>query len=86
MKNLNHKLFRILAVDDDATVRDLYQGILKSNNQSAALPDFTVTCCSQGDEAVEAVKRSFKEDAPYAVAFLDLNMPPGPDGEWTATA
>ncbi len=41
MKNLNHKLFRILAVDDDATVRDLYQGILKSNNQSAALPDFT---------------------------------------------
>ena len=84
MKNLNHKLFRILAVDDDATVRELYQGILKSNSQPAALPDFTVTCCSQGDEAVEAVKRSFKEDAPYAVAFLDLSMPPGPDGEWTA--
>jgi putative nucleotidyltransferase with HDIG domain len=84
MKNLNHKLFRILAVDDDATVRDLYQGILKPNNQSAAQPDFTVTCCSQGDEAVEAVIRSFKEDAPYAVAFLDLSMPPGPDGEWTA--
>lgn len=84
MKNLNHKLFRILAVDDDATVRELYQGILKSNNQPAVLPDFTVTCCSQGDEAVEAVKRSFKEDAPYAVAFLDLSMPPGPDGEWTA--
>jgi HD-GYP domain-containing protein (c-di-GMP phosphodiesterase class II) len=84
MKNLNHKLFRILAVDDDATVRELYQGILKSNSQPAALPDFTVTCCSQGDEAVEAVKRSFTEDSPYAVAFLDLSMPPGPDGEWTA--
>ena len=84
MKNLNQKLFRILAVDDDETVRELYQGILKSNNPSPALPEFELTCCSQGDEAVEAVKRSFDEDAPYAVAFLDLNMPPGPDGEWTA--
>jgi len=84
MQDLNSKSLRILAVDDDSTVRDLYQGILKPNNHSAALPDFELTCCSQGDEAVEAVKRSFKEDAPYAVAFLDLNMPPGPDGEWAA--
>ncbi len=84
MKDLTYKAFRILAVDDESTVRDLYQGILKSNHPSTALPDFEVTCCSQGDEAVEAVKRSFKENAPYAVAFLDLNMPPGPDGEWTA--
>jgi len=84
MQDINFKSFRILAVDDDSTVRDLYQGILKPNNHSTALPDFELTCCSQGDEAVEAVKRSFKEDAPYAVAFLDLNMPPGPDGEWAA--
>jgi HD-GYP domain-containing protein (c-di-GMP phosphodiesterase class II) len=84
MKDLNQQIFRILAVDDDETVRELYQGILKSNNPSPALPEFDLTCCSQGDEAVEAVKRSFDEDAPYAVAFLDLNMPPGPDGEWTA--
>jgi len=84
MKDLSQKLFRILAVDDETTVRDLYQGILKQSNQSAALPKFELTCCSQGDEAVEAVRRSFQENAPYAVAFLDLNMPPGPDGEWTA--
>jgi len=84
MKDLSHKPFRILAVDDETTVRDLYQGILKQNKQAAALPRFELTCCSQGDEAVEAVRRSFHEKAPYAVAFLDLNMPPGPDGEWTA--
>jgi len=84
MQNLKPKSLRILAVDDDSTVRDLYQGILKPNSHSTALPDFELTCCSQGDEAVEAVKRSFDEDAPYAVAFLDLNMPPGPDGEWAA--
>jgi putative nucleotidyltransferase with HDIG domain len=84
MKDLYNNSFRILAVDDDSTVTDLYKGILKSNNPSTGIPNFELTCCSQGDEAVEAVKRSSKEDAPYAVAFLDLNMPPGPDGEWTA--
>jgi HD-GYP domain-containing protein (c-di-GMP phosphodiesterase class II) len=84
MKNLSNHSFRILAVDDDSTVRDLYRGILKLSNPSTAVPSFDLTCCSQGDEAVEAVKRSFAEDAPFAVAFLDLNMPPGPDGEWTA--
>ncbi len=84
MKDLYNNSFRILAVDDDSTVTDLYKGILKSNNPSTGIPNFELTCCAQGDEAVEAVKRSSKEDAPYAVAFLDLNMPPGPDGEWTA--
>ena len=77
MKDLNQKSYRILAVDDDSTVRDLYQGILKPNSSSTALPDFKLTCCSQGDEAVEAVKRSFAEDAPYAVA---VHSPSGPGG------
>lgn len=84
MEKLNNKSFRILAVDDDSTVRELYEGILRPLHPSTAAPNFELTCCSQGDEAVEAVKRSFEENAPYAVAFLDLNMPPGPDGEWTA--
>ena len=84
MKDLNNKMFRILAVDDESTVRELYQGILKTNSSSQGIPNFNLTCCSQGDEAVEAVQRSFEEKAPYAVAFLDMNMPPGPDGDWTA--
>jgi HD-GYP domain-containing protein (c-di-GMP phosphodiesterase class II) len=84
MDKLNYRSFRILAVDDESTVRDLYKGILKPVQPSPAVPEFELTCCSQGDEAVEAVRRSFEENAPYAVAFLDLNMPPGPDGEWTA--
>jgi putative nucleotidyltransferase with HDIG domain len=84
MEKLNNNSFRILAVDDDSTVRELYEGILSPLHPTPAVPKFELTCCSQGDEAVEAVRRSFEESAPYAVAFLDLNMPPGPDGEWTA--
>ena len=84
MDKINNQSFRILAVDDDSTVRELYEGILNPLHSSPTIPNFELTCCSQGDEAVDAVKRSFEENAPYAVAFLDLNMPPGPDGEWTA--
>ena len=79
----NHR-FRILVVDDDPTILDLYQRILDPANPLPFLPNFEITCCSQGDDAVNSVKRSTDENAPYAVAFLDLNMPPGPDGQWTA--
>jgi len=40
--------------------------------------------CQQGDEAVDAVKSSIEEDRPFSVAFIDIRMPPGPDGVWTA--
>jgi putative nucleotidyltransferase with HDIG domain len=48
------------------------------------MPPFEVKCCTQGDEAVDAVRISLEKNTPYAVAFVDLNMPPGPDGQWTA--
>ena len=84
MKENNHKRFRILAVDDDETVLDLYKMILSPANPLPLMPAFEVKCCTQGDEAVDEVKRSLDENTPYAVAFLDLNMPPGPDGQCTA--
>ncbi len=84
MKESNNKNYRILAVDDDSTILDLYKRILSPDNPLPTMPSFEVNCCTQGDEAVDAVKISLEENTPYAVAFLDLNMPPGPDGQWTA--
>ena len=84
MKENNHKRFRILAVDDDETVLDLYKMILSPPNPLPTMPAFEVKCCTQGDEAVDAVKKSLDENTHYAVSFLDLNMPQGPDGQWTA--
>ena len=99
MSNFEQKPYRILAVDDELTILGLYEQILsphyvknddvsKQNDGSKqpflTAPNFEVTCCNQGDQAVEAVKLSLKEGHPFAVAFLDLNMPPGPDGNWTA--
>lgn len=84
MKENNSKRFRILVVDDDETILELYKGILCPTSPLPTMPTFEVECCTQGDEAVDAVKKSLEEHKPFAVSFLDLNMPPGPDGQWTA--
>ena len=85
MKKFNNKRFRILAVDDDEIILDLYQKILSPANPLPTMPTFEVICCPQGNAAVDEVERSLRENTPFAVAFLDLNMPPGPDGQWTAS-
>ena len=84
MSESDNNCFRILVVDDESAILDLYQKILNPTRPQPFLPKFEITCCRQGDDAVDSVKRSMKKNAPYAVAFLDLNMPPGPDGQWAA--
>lgn len=45
---------------------------------------FDLVTCRQGDEAIAAVKQAVEEDNPFALALLDIRMPPGPDGIKTA--
>jgi len=45
---------------------------------------YDITLCTQGDQAVTEIKQSLKENTPFAVAFIDMRMPPGPNGVWTA--
>ncbi|SPD74924.1 putative PAS/PAC sensor hybrid histidine kinase [uncultured Desulfobacterium sp.] len=47
-------------------------------------PSYELVMCSQADEVVDAVKASLKDNRPFAIAFLDVRMPPGPDGVWAA--
>ncbi len=48
-------------------------------------PSFQLTCCRQGEEALAAVRESLKTQLPFSAAFIDVRMPPGPDGIWTAS-
>jgi diguanylate cyclase len=41
--------------------------------------------CDSANEAVRLVKESIASNDPFAVVFLDVRMPPGPDGVWAAT-
>ncbi len=45
---------------------------------------FDIVLCSQGDEAVAKFEEGVRENKPFAMVFLDVRMPPGPDGVWAA--
>lgn len=73
--------------DDDEANRkfeDLYAKLFPATCPSSLASAFDVELCRQGDEALEKVQAAIKEDKPFAVMFVDVRMPPGPDGVWTA--
>jgi diguanylate cyclase len=45
---------------------------------------FDARCCHNAEEAVAAARAAQDEGRPFAVIFLDMRMPPGPDGAWAA--
>lgn len=53
-------------------------------NTKKVVTVYDVSCCNQGDEAIEQVRLALEHQQPFAVAFIDIRMPPGPDGVTTA--
>ena len=45
--------------------------------------DFTLDCADQGKQGFEMAQSAFQDGHPYAVAFVDMRMPPGWDGAET---
>lgn len=90
---------RVLVADDEPRILDLFVEILAPPEDDLlagldglpdpgpdGLPRFELTVCRQGEEAVEAVITALHEKRPYAVAFLDVRMPPGRGGLVAAEA
>jgi two-component system sensor histidine kinase/response regulator len=44
------------------------------------LPTFELTLAAQGLEGIQALERNLSEGLPFALAFVDVRMPPGIDG------
>jgi len=75
------KRLRILAVDDEPDILELYRQALNfADARHNFEPGFDVTLCQQGDKALEMVQNTANQDDPFAVVFLDLNLGSGPDG------
>jgi len=55
-----------------------------AKNLSTSATAFTPVFCEGAEAAVAAVREALAADDPFAVAFLDMRMPPGPDGVWAA--
>ena len=44
------------------------------------LPTFEIDSAFQGQEGLDLIEKSLRENRPYAMAFVDVRMPPGWDG------
>jgi len=51
---------------------------------TAPASSFEALICNGAEAAVAKVKEACEAGKPIAVAFLDMRMPPGPDGAWAA--
>ncbi len=87
---------RILLIDDNSSIHEDFQKILCGDeNQeletsraslfggaATALPPdrFAIESAFQGQEGLERVKQACAAGRPYAMAFVDMRMPPGWDG------
>ena len=87
---------RILVVDDNQALHHDYQKILgpDPDGEAALLaseaalfgtvaplrPVFQLDFAYQGQHALAMVMQALEQDRPYAMAFIDMRMPPGWDG------
>src|SRR5256885_4336620 len=65
-----------LAEELDATEASLFG----DHAGSSSAQNFRIDSAFQGQEGLEKVRAACAEGAPYAVAFVDVRMPPGWDG------
>jgi diguanylate cyclase (GGDEF)-like protein len=56
----------------------------RPERQTPAALTFDPQFCDGAEAAVAAVQAALDAKQPFAVVFLDMRMPPGPDGAWAA--
>ncbi len=83
---------RVLVVDDDPVIHGYFRKILSSitpsersqpggiSGPTTDVVPFAVDAAIQGAESLALVERALDAGRPYALAFVDMNMPPGWDG------
>jgi diguanylate cyclase (GGDEF)-like protein len=87
---------RILVIDDTPAIHEDFRKILAPQvadtgdlqqleqtlfgTHQAPHPSFQIDSAYQGQEALALVKRALANGTPYALAFIDMRMPPGWDG------
>jgi signal transduction histidine kinase len=77
-----HQDFRkILCAPPGSTRLDAMETALFGGPTTAATePGFEVDSAFQGEEGVQRVRAAVREGRPYALAFVDIRIPPGIDG------
>ena len=92
----SHQNRRVLVIDDNRSIHDDFRKILQPDETLSldearaslfggepllkALVHFELDYADQGQTALALVQMARREGRPYAMAFVDMRMPPGWDG------
>jgi diguanylate cyclase (GGDEF)-like protein len=66
--------------DGLADVEAALFGNVAPQQEQCEADQYEIDSAFQGEEAVELLRQALREGRPYAVAFVDIRMPPGLDG------
>ena len=81
---------RVLVIDDNRAIHDDFRKILSDQDPLRAAEAklfgtaegvaFQLDFAQQGEEGLALVQQALAKGSPYAMAFVDVRMPPGWDG------
>jgi two-component system cell cycle sensor histidine kinase/response regulator CckA len=83
-----HEDFRKILVgevESDTSVDELLNAVLGVTSARESRSEFELDSVYQGQEGLAKVESALSEGRPYALAFVDIRMPPGWDGVETIT-
>ncbi len=77
-----HKDFRKVLIAETGVdeLHDLAKEILGETSSKTEETGFVIDSALQGEEGLAKVKKALRDAKPYALAFVDIRMPPGWDG------
>ena len=79
--SIHHDFLKILQLESKQDVLEQARSTLFGESTPRMTQEpFEVDCASQGQGALTLVQMAKNEGRPYAVAFVDMRMPPGWDG------
>lgn len=74
------KVLASAASGADAEIHRLADAVFGASAPQTVASSFELDFASQGEEGMAYVQRSLADGRPYAMAFVDMRMPPGWDG------
>ncbi|MGA2439451.1 MAG: hypothetical protein ABSH08_00705, partial [Tepidisphaeraceae bacterium] len=57
----------------------LFGEVAPADNDARQMPEFEIQSAMQGEEGLTTLEEALREGNPFAVAFVDMRMPPGWD-------
>jgi diguanylate cyclase (GGDEF)-like protein len=78
--SIHHDFIKILKTESFSELDNLSNALFSEDKEESSLPKFEIDVASQGQEGVERIKEALQQGNPYALAFIDIRMPPGWDG------